>query len=86
MLGRVTQAIDSNKSRSNNMCCAIIVLVVGKINGEQADDGEQQASNPLFTLSQTRDMPGAKSEERKACSCLGMENEAVCAGRGEYRQ
>ena len=71
------------------MCCVIIVLVVGKINWEvveQADDGEQQASNPLFTLSQTRDMPGAKSEERKACSCLGMENEAVCAGRDEYRQ
>ena len=71
------------------MCCAIIVLVVGKINWEvveQADDGEQQASNPLFTLSQTRDMPGAKSEERKACSRLGMENEAVCAGRDEYRQ
>ena len=71
------------------MCCAIIVLVVGKIDGEvveQTDDGEQQASNPLFTLSQPRDMSGAESEERKACSCLGLENEAVCAGRDEYRK
>lgn len=52
---------------------------------EQTDDEEQQASNPLFTLSQPRDMSGAKSEERKACSGLGMENEAVCAGGDEYR-
>ena len=69
------------------MCCAIIVLVVGKIDGEVVEqtDEEQQASNPLFTLSQPRDMSGAKSEERKACSGLGMQNEAVCAGRDEYR-
>lgn len=64
-------------------------LVVGKIDGEvveQTDDEEQQASNPLFTLSQPRDMSGAKSEERKACSGLGIENEAVCTGRDEYGQ
>jgi hypothetical protein len=69
------------------MCCAIIVLVVGKIDREVVEqtDEEQQASNPLFTLSQPRDMSGAKSEERKTCSGLGMENEAVCAGRDEYR-
>jgi hypothetical protein len=52
---------------------------------EQTDDEEQQASYPLFTLSQPRDMSGAKSEERKTCSGLGIENEAVCAGRDEYR-
>lgn len=63
-------------------------MVVEKIDGEvveQTDDEEQQASNPLFTPSQPRDMSGAKSKERKACSGLGMENEAVCAGRDECR-